>query len=168
IGPVTLILRALCDPLANGLLLGLAQFLVRELRRHNPGVLGEDALDNGAALRIAGNDGDYTRLSSFERLVANIEPQVRHAGVLVGTVASETGIRHDRTDVAVEADSAGGASSRDERREYYRTQSVHITNYRPCVVFKSVCSSCFTRANVIWEAGSWIRVFISNGSLRRS
>src|SRR6185436_7832710 len=85
VGPVPLVLRALGDPLANGVLLGLAQFLVRELRRHNASVLGEDALDDGAALRIARDDGDYAGLPSLERLIANVEPQVGHARILVGT-----------------------------------------------------------------------------------
>ena len=114
IGPVSFVFRALGHPAADGIFLRRIQFLVGELRRHDPGVFGEDPLDDLAVIWIAGDDRDHVGLSGFERFVADVEPQSRHARVLVRAVAAETGVRHDRTNVAVEADSALAGFGRGE------------------------------------------------------
>ena len=104
VGPVAFVLRAFRHPLADSLLLRGGQVLMDVRWRHGARTAGEDALDDGALLRIAGNDGRLPVRQMFERFVADIEPHPRHAGTLVRPVAPEASLRHDRPDIAVEAD----------------------------------------------------------------
>ena len=51
-----------------------------------------------------GTIGVTPRLGGLQRLVAKIEAKPGHARALIGSVAAEAGVRHDRPDVAIETD----------------------------------------------------------------
>ena len=105
IGPMGFVDGALGDPATEEFLLGRRQRLVRFLLRHDVfGVVREDTFDDLALFRLARDDGDLAALAGLERLFAEIQAQAAFARLRVEAVAMEAGVRHDRTDVAVEAD----------------------------------------------------------------
>jgi len=114
---VTFVLGALCHPAADRIFLRGSQFLVRECRRHDARVLGKDALDDSAVFRIARDDGDHVGLACFDGLVTDVEPESRHTRILVRAMAPETRVRHDRTNVAIEADGALAGNGYREQGE---------------------------------------------------
>ena len=88
---------------------------MRLLFRHDVfGVGREDALDDLALIRLAGYDRDRAALAGFQRVFAEIEAQAAFTGLRIEAVAMETGVRHDRTDVAIEADRIGGFGGSEE------------------------------------------------------
>ncbi len=114
--PVALVLRAFGDPLPDGLFLRLGQRLVAVGRRHELGGRGgEDALNDGALIGIAGNDRGDPGAGRLERLLAQVEPHARHPRALVRTVAAEARVGHDGPDVLVKADFGGAGGGRKQR-----------------------------------------------------
>jgi hypothetical protein len=102
--------RALGDPAAEEFLLGRSQRLVRFLLRHDVrGIVREDAFDDLALIRLTRDDGDLAALAGLQRFFADVEAESALARLRVEAVAVETGVRHDRTDVPVEADGLRGA-----------------------------------------------------------
>ena len=115
IGPMGFVDGALGDPAAEEFLLGRRQRLVRFLLRHDVfGVVREDAFDDLALFRLARDDGDLAALAGLERFFAEIQAQAAFARLRVEAVAMEAGVRHDRTDVAVEADGVRRRISSEE------------------------------------------------------
>ena len=103
IGPVSFVNRAFGDPAPDGLALRIREDFFGVLGRHPARrVRGEDALHDGALVRIAGHDRNGAGRRRLQRIVTPVEPHARHARALVGTVAAETGIRHDGPDVPIE------------------------------------------------------------------
>gem|GEM_PF-4306844 len=97
--PVRLILRTRIDPAAKQLPLLIGQCPAGGRRGHDHvGVVRQDAVDDGAGTGIPRND------RGGDRIVANIEPQIRFPMPRVWAVAKETVFRQDRSDVAIEDD----------------------------------------------------------------
>ena len=108
VGPVRLVDGSLGDPAAEELFLGICQRLVRLLFRHDVfGVGREDAFDDLTLIRLARYDRDRAALAGLQRVFAEIEAQAAFTGLRIEAVAMEAGVRHDRTDVAIEADGVG-------------------------------------------------------------
>ena len=113
IRPMSLVDRPFGDPPADRVLLRVGQILVRVLGRHHVGAGCENALDDLALVRIAGNDRQASRASGPGGLFADVEAHLRFPRVPVGPVAAEAGIRHDRPHVAIEAH-GGGTTAADD------------------------------------------------------
>jgi hypothetical protein len=91
--------------LANDVLLRLRQLFMRIFGRHEPGrVYREDAFDNCALLRLAGDDRSDAGLGGLKRFRPNVEAKAGHARLGVEPVAAEACIRHDGPDIAVKSD----------------------------------------------------------------
>ena len=104
VGPVSLVLGALFDPLGEKILLLLAELLAREERRHHAGLIaGVDALSQLAGVRISRLDR-----ATLQRHFSPVQPQIGLPGVAVGPVALKTVFRQDRADIAVEANGFSG------------------------------------------------------------
>ena len=99
-----LILRALGDPALEQILLRAGEFLVRVRRRHEViGVLGEDAFDELARVRLAGDES-----LGGDGGLAHIEAELGLALLLVRAVAVKAVVGKNRPDVAVVIDLLGG------------------------------------------------------------
>ena len=76
------------------------EFLVRLRWRHDiVRLFGEEASDQFARIRIAGDDGG---VFSACRSLASVESKISFAGMLVRSVAVETIVGKDRSDIAIE------------------------------------------------------------------
>ena len=99
---------ALLYPATEEFLLFWREGLMRLLRGHEViFVLREDSLDDLRFFGFARDDGDLPALAGLEREFADVEPEATFAGFLIESMAMEAGVRHDRTDVTVEADGVG-------------------------------------------------------------
>ena len=106
------------DPAAEEFLLGGREGLVRLLVRHHViFVLGEETFDDFALIGLAWDDRDGAALAGLQCVVAEIQTQAAFARLRVEAVAMEAGVRHDRTDVAIEADRIGGFGGTEETRD---------------------------------------------------
>ena len=95
-----LVLGPFGDPALEHFLLLGRELLVRRRRRHQLfGIVGTDARDQLAFLRLARHDG-----AAFDRRLAPIEPQVGLAGGAIRPVAGKAVFGQDRPNVAVVAD----------------------------------------------------------------
>ena len=93
VGPVAFIDGALRNPAADGIVLRRGEDLFRVLRRHAArGVGGEDALDDGALIRIARDDGYGPGSRRLQGFIPVVETHARHARPLIGTVAAKARI----------------------------------------------------------------------------
>ena len=129
VGPVGFVDGTLRDPAAEEFLLRSGEGLVRLLVRHHViFVLGEETLDDLALLGLARDDGDFAALAGLQRFGTDVQAQLTFSRLSVEAVAVEAGVRHDRTNVAIEADRIGGfggsEESGDEQRGDYR-QDAH-------------------------------------------
>ena len=126
--PVRLPGGALFDPALDQRDLGGLEGLVLLGRRHDLlFVLGDDALEERALVRLALDDGRRFFLAVLgharcEEAGFGIEAEARLAGGGIGAVAVEAVFGHDRADVAVELDllfgrEGGGREKRQERQE---------------------------------------------------
>ena len=116
--PVPLVLRALRDPLAKGrdLLRGQRRPLALRRRHLLLRIVRQDAHHQLALVRVARHDrADAVVIR--HRLLAQIEPPLAVAMLLIRPVAEETGVRKDRPDVLVEPD---GLRHRRARAEHAR------------------------------------------------
>lgn len=110
VGPVLLIFRALGNPLADQLLLVVAEGLVRVRWRHDfIWVSGEDAFHRFRLLRLAGDDGVELGVGVQWRdgVGEVMQLQLGLDIMEVGAVAVKAGVRKDRPDVLVELDLVG-------------------------------------------------------------
>ena len=105
---------------------------------------GEYALDNRAAIRLAGDDRSDSRFRRLEGFFAEVEPHVRHAGALVGSVAAEAGIGHNWPDIAIEANLGAGRHS-GEQGEYQGEEESHCDVILLC--------SCFRESRILAARG---------------
>ena len=93
------------DPAFEGFLLRRAQGFVRVLGRHLlVFVVGEDAGDECAFVRLAKNDGEVAGLGGLQGILADMEAEAGFAVSFVGAVTVEAFVREDRADVAIELD----------------------------------------------------------------
>ena len=119
VGPMPLVHRAFVNPLANGLLMGGGEFLVRlPGRHHGREVATKDPLNDETRLRVARHDRRVALAIWLDRFVANIQAQIGHAGVLVRAVAAEARVGHDGPDVAIEAHGRSARERGEENREH--------------------------------------------------
>ena len=103
------------DPAPEEFLLGRRQRFVRFFLRHDIfGVVREDAFDDLALLGLAGDDGDLPALAGLQRFFTDIQAQAAFARLRIEAVAMKAGVRHDRSDVAVEADDIAGRVGTEE------------------------------------------------------
>ena len=102
--PVLLVFRALFDPALQYLHLRGSHVLVGLRRGHHfIFVLGQDTLDDGADLRIAGLDGKGA-VDGLEGALGHIQAQISLALLGVKAVAGKAVVAEDRPDVAVEVE----------------------------------------------------------------
>ena len=88
---------------------------MRRLFRHEVVfVLGEDAFNDFRCLGLTWDDGNLPTLARLQGEFADVETEVSLARLRVEAVAVETGVRHNRTDVAVEADGVIGLVGGDQ------------------------------------------------------
>ena len=82
---------------------------MRRLFRHEVVfVLGENPFNDFRCLGLAWDDGNLPTLARLQGEFADVETEVSLTRLRVEAVAVETGVRHDRTDVAVEVDGVIG------------------------------------------------------------
>ena len=114
-GPMLLVLCALFNPEAERFLLVCGQLFVGGRRRHHLGGVGrEDARPDFALRERAGGDG-RAAVEGAGGVLGSIEAEVGLAGLGVKPVTGETGLREDRSDVAIELDDAIGGGSGQRR-----------------------------------------------------
>lgn len=103
-GPVPLIGGSLLNPAAEDLLLLVRENFSAFVRRHEVGVgrIEKDAGDDLALGRLAGGDGSRPGLCRTKGGLGQIETKSGFSVFLVGTVALETGVGEDGTNVPVE------------------------------------------------------------------
>ena len=134
VGPVALVDGAFGHPAAEGVLLVLGELLVGVDGGHDAaGVGGEDALDDGAAVGVAGDDGGATGFSGPNGLFAQVQAEAGHAGAYVGAMTPEAGVGHDGADVAIEPDGRlGGVGNAGDKeaKGSQRTEYNHSVVYR--------------------------------------
>ncbi len=100
VAPVPAPLGALADPLPEQGHLGRRNGLVLLGRRHDLiRILRDDALDERAALRIAGHHGGHA-VAGHLRLGFVVEAQAALALLVIGSVAKKAVLREDRPDLA--------------------------------------------------------------------
>ncbi len=137
ISPMTFVDGAFGNPAADGFFLRIGEGLLGVLGGHAAGGIGgEDALDDGAFVGVAGDDGGGAGRGGFQSFFAAIEAHAGHAGAFVGTMAAEAGIRHDGPDIAIEFDGfgAGGGGGEGEQggdgKEALRVRHVEYVTTR--------------------------------------
>ena len=111
--PVSFVDRAFSHPPADDVFLCRCQLFMSRLGRHHAGAGREDARDDLALVRVAGNNRHVSRARRLDRFLANVETHVGLARVPVGTMAAEARIRHDGAQVAVEAHAVGLGGRQD-------------------------------------------------------
>ncbi len=125
-GPVFTPRRAGLDPAAQGFDLLCAQLrLVRFRRRHQLlGIVRDDAGDQVAGFRFAGDDGDDP-LVFLGRAFVGIQAKARFSVLFVGTVATETIVRENGQHLAAEARRLGGAGSGERGDDKDEGEELH-------------------------------------------
>ncbi len=114
--PVRLPLRALVDPQAEGLDLGLVEGLAAAGHPH-PRVVDRHAVHEQAGRRVSRDDGGAAVAAAVgERPLGHVEPQAGLARRLVGPVAREAVLREQRPHLAGEVDGAPGRRRRGRAR----------------------------------------------------
>jgi hypothetical protein len=129
--PMLLVSGALGNPSVKDLLLSWSEFLMRVGRRHNfIGFGRRDAARQLTIRRLARYDWRRAGLRRFDCVVAQVQPQLGLASVVVRTVAMKAVVRKDRSHVAIEF------NSRQRRKLESRRQSIR------CAKSKQKGGSC--------------------------
>ena len=123
VGPVLLVNRPLRDPLLENFLLPPRQLLVRLRRRHQFVLVAREKPPHHLALlRLPRHDRRLPGLRRLQRLLADVQPQLRLARLCIRPVAVKASVRENRPHIAVVLDLCryrrlGGESGRGERGE---------------------------------------------------
>ena len=110
--------RSLLDPFPQQRRVAFRQaWLLRFGRRHHfVGIVGEDALDQFAGVRLARRDGGVAAQIG-QRTLAGVEAQLGLAILVVRAVADEAVVGKDGADVIIEANARGqGVRSAESQR----------------------------------------------------
>ena len=122
---------SLLDPTADEIDLVVAQPLLRVRGRHAMvRVFMCDAPKDQAVVRISGNDG-HSGGPSLEDVFSQIEPQVCHPDLGIGTVALKTGIGQQRPNLPLKVDSGILRGDRCDQRRQEEIQQHKPDDRRP-------------------------------------
>src|SRR4051812_21646006 len=103
--PVRLVHSAFGNPFANSLLLSLAQRQVRDRRWHHLlGVGREKPLANETQIRVGRHNSVSLVLALRVSILGAIQTKLRLAAPGIGSVAFETAVREQGSDVAIKID----------------------------------------------------------------
>jgi hypothetical protein len=149
VGPVGFVGSAFSDPAAEEFFLSGGEGFVGLFWRHGVFVV-EDAGDDLAFVRVAGDDGEGAFFGLFDGFFADVEAEAGFAGFGVETVAVEAGVRHDGADVAIERHRRRGGEEGVGREEEDEGEETHAEG----VVYKTTSGwGEFIRGNGVAEAG---------------
>ena len=104
--------RALLDPLANGIDLGIGEHNAGLRRRHSRSAVSRADASEQAAFRLIAGRHDLVAAPIGEETLFGIEPQVGQAMLVIGTVAGEAVVGKNRPNVAIEIDGLFGAQAK--------------------------------------------------------
>lgn len=123
VSPGPLPFGAFFDPLLQCVDLDGSQFLAAFGGRHVIVFIGgDDALDDGAFVGVAGDDGVFSGFENFKSILFNVEAQASLAMIFVWPMALVTILGEDWADIAIVLDGGGARTEKASRTQQHQTE----------------------------------------------